>query len=129
MNQLDKEELAKIIVDLICSNDDVRGAVAAAALRCPNIVRENLYEIELAKCEAVNEFFECEFEQGGFANEHQRKTLAGRLQELYSDQRSERITLWKDISGLRRALPESAQQYLAAFRKLAILNGERGDSA
>ena len=89
----------------------------------------NLYEIELAKCEAVNEFFECEFEQGGFANEHQRKTLAGRLQELYSDQRSERITLWKDISGLRRALPESAQQYLAAYRKLAILSGERGDSA
>ena len=40
MNQVDKEELAKIMVDLICSNAEVRGAVIRAALSCPNIVRE-----------------------------------------------------------------------------------------
>jgi len=89
----------------------------------------NLYEIELAKCDAVNELFECEREQGAPANEHQRKTLAGRLQELYADQRSERTALWKDISGLRRAMPETAQEYLSAYRKLAILNDNQGDPA
>jgi hypothetical protein len=40
MNPADKEELARIIIDLICSNDDVRGAVIRAALSCPNILRE-----------------------------------------------------------------------------------------
>jgi len=89
----------------------------------------NLYEIELAKCDAVNELFECERDQGAPANEHQRKTLAGRLQELYTDQRSERATLWKDISGIRRALPETAHEYLSAYRKLAILDDIRGDPA
>jgi len=39
MNPADKDELARVVVDLICSNDDVRGAVVQAALSCPNIVR------------------------------------------------------------------------------------------
>ena len=89
----------------------------------------NLYEIELAKCDAVNELFYCERDQGGPANEAQRKTLASRLQELYSDQRSERLALWKDILGIRTALPETAQQYLSAYRKQAILDDNQGDFA
>ena len=63
-------------------------------------------------------------EQADAANERQRETLAKRLQECYGEQRAERITLWRDVSRLRVNIPESAQLYLSAHRKLLILGGE-----
>ena len=50
-----------------------------------------------------------------------------RLDELYSDQRDERVNLWRDVSRLRIQLPENAQQYLSAYRKVAILEDTKGD--
>ncbi len=47
-----------------------------------------------------------------------------RLQELYQEQRGERTSLWRDLSRIRLAVPESAQQYLSATRKLSLLNEE-----
>ena len=48
-------------------------------------------------------------------------------QELYEQMRLERVTLWKDISRLKQSLPEVAQNYLAAYRKVAILEDDGGD--
>ena len=50
------------------------------------------------------------------------------LRELYEQQRDERVRLWQDISRLKQSLPEQAQQYLAAYRKVSILEDDRGDS-
>ena len=41
--------------------------------------------------------------------------------------RGERTSLWKDVSRLRLALPESAQQYLGAYRKMAAFTDVTGD--
>ena len=37
--------------------------------------------------------------------------LNKRLDQLYSNQREERVKLWQDVSRLRQTLPETAQQY------------------
>ena len=40
MNQVEKDELARLMVELIREDRIVRRAVIHAALSCPNIVRE-----------------------------------------------------------------------------------------
>ena len=52
-----------------------------------------------------------------------------RLDELYEDQRKERTDVWRDVSRLRLQLPENAQQYLSAYRKVSILEDYNGDSS
>jgi hypothetical protein len=54
-------------------------------------------------------------------------TVHQTLQRLYQQQRDERTHLWRDVSRLRLALPEAAQQYLSAYRQLRILNEPGGD--
>jgi hypothetical protein len=54
--------------------------------------------------------------------------VAKQTQKLYEQQRDERTTLWKDVSTLKLALPETAQNYLAAYRKAAILKENQGDA-
>lgn len=88
------------------------------------LYRHNIDELELAKCAAANDLYALEAVQGQPANERQRETLAKRLQECYGEQRAERITLWRDVSRLRTGIPESAQLYLSAHRKLSILGGD-----
>ncbi len=88
------------------------------------LYRHNFYEIELAKCAATNDLYAREADQGRPANERQRYALTKRLQELYAEQRAERITRWKDVSRLRTDIPENAQLYLSAHRKLSILGGD-----
>jgi hypothetical protein len=51
-----------------------------------------------------------------------------RLDKLYNEQRGERINLWRDISKLKLQLPETAQQYLSAYRKTSILEDKEGDA-
>ena len=91
------------------------------------IYLQNLYEIELAKCDAINALFTWEAQYGWPANAKEQYVLGKRLQALYADQRAERVTAWKDISRLKQSLPEVAQQYLAAFRKVSILEDTKGD--
>ncbi len=43
------------------------------------------------------------------------------MNELYMEQRAERVNLWRYVSRLRLQLPETAQQYLSAYRKVSIL--------
>jgi hypothetical protein len=88
------------------------------------IYQQNMLELEWAKCYAFNELAH----QGWPATAEQYATYSRRLQDLHADQRSERIAFWKDVSDLRRALPESVQQYLSTYRKLEILDDSRGDA-
>ena len=51
------------------------------------------------------------------------------MNELYQEQRAERIDLWRDVSKLRLELPEVAQSYLSAYRKVSILEDTKGDAS
>lgn len=88
--------------------------------------QQNTYELELAKCAAMNTIYAHEAYEGP-ASSKQFYARHKQLQELYEQQRVERTSLWKDVSRLRLALPESAQAYLAAHRKMQALNSATGD--
>ena len=90
------------------------------------IFQENLYDLELAKCAAINSLFEHEAHHGP-ADSKIEYSVNKRLDRVYSQQREERVNLWQDISRLRQSLPESAQNYLAAYRKVSILKDAKGD--
>ena len=94
--------------------------------RRTSIYEQNMLELEWAKCYAFNELAH----HGWPATPEQYAIYNRRLQDLHADQRAERIALWKDVSNLRQALPESIQQYLSTYRKLGILddNDSRGDA-
>lgn len=94
------------------------------------IYHHNLYEIELGKCAAINVVYHHEAYRGGPGTSDSRQHYAKHkaLGELYEEQRKERADLWRDVSRLRLALPETAQQYLTAYRKLAILESVGGDA-
>ena len=91
------------------------------------IYERNIYEIDLAKCEAINALFVWESQYGWPASSKEQYILGKRLQALYADQRAERVSVWKDISRLRQSLPEVAQQYLSAHRKIQILDEPGGE--
>lgn len=88
------------------------------------IYEKNMLELEWSKCYAFNELAR----HGWGASEQQYARYHRRLQELHSEQRAERIAFWKDVSMLRRSLPEVIQQYLSAYRKMEILGDDGGDS-
>jgi hypothetical protein len=87
----------------------------------------NFQEIEQAKCDAINDLFAWEVQNSWPASSEQQYILTKRLQALYADQRGERVAAWRDISRLRQTLPETAQQYLSAHRKIGILDDALGD--
>lgn len=91
------------------------------------VFQQNVYEIEKAKCDAINALFAWEARYGWPADARQVYILGKRLQALYVDQRTERVAAWRDIARLRQSLPEVAQQYLSAVRKLTVLEDTRGD--
>jgi len=90
------------------------------------LYQTNMYGLELAKCAAMNSVHDHEAHHGP-ADSRIEYSLNKRLDKLYKDQREERINLWQDTSKLRLLLPENAQQYLAAYRKLSILEDYKGD--
>ena len=99
--------------------DDVIGQVRQRY----EIYEQNLQEIEFGKCAAMNTIYFHEAYHGpGSANDRQHYARHKRIQDLYEQEREERTTLWKDISRLRTQLPESAQQYLTAHRKMTVLS-------
>ena len=63
----------------------------------------------------------------GPPSDKQFETLHRRIQDLYQQQREERVNMWRDVSRLRLGLPETIQQYLGAHRKLGLLNDPLGD--
>ena len=92
-----------------------------------DIYRTNLYEIEIAKCATINAaqtWLSHPWADVGSESEDVHRML----QAFYQQQREERLKLWQDVSRLKLLLPESAQQYLSAYRKVAILKDAEGDA-
>ena len=90
------------------------------------IYQQNLYQIELGKCAAVNAIYAHE----AYVGPPTSKQMYARhkaIQDLYEQERTERASLWKDVSRLRTLIPESAQLYLGAHRKMSIIAQEPGD--
>jgi len=95
------------------------------------IYERNMYQIELGKCYAVSGQLAVEAERGGVrTSSRESYSLTKRLNEFYEQQRDERTRLWQDVSRLKQALPEQAQQYLTSYRKISILeDNSTGDSS
>ena len=92
------------------------------------IYDRNIYQIELGKCYTISSQLAVESSRGGvYMSSREAYSLNKSLRELYEQQRDERVRLWQDISRLKQSLPEQAQQYLAAYRKVSILDDDRGD--
>jgi hypothetical protein len=91
------------------------------------VYASNVYQIQLGKCAATNSLYAAEAYQGP-ADSKQFYSRHKRLQELYEQERDERTSLWKDVSRLRQTLPETAQSYLSAHRKLRALDDIAGDA-
>jgi len=89
------------------------------------IYEQNLYQIDLGKCAAMNAVY-AHIAYQGPPTSKQMYARHKAFQGLYEQERLERTELWKDISRLRGLIPESAQAYLSASRKRSIL-GEAGD--
>ena len=90
------------------------------------LYQKNMYELELGKCAAINTLYTHEAWHGP-PDSRAEYSMGKRLDKLYKDQRDERTNLWRDISKLRLLLPENAQNYLTAYRKLSILEDSEGD--
>jgi hypothetical protein len=91
-----------------------------------DLYQQNMYELELAKCSVINSFYQHEAHHGP-SDSKVEYSMNKRLDELYADQRKERTDVWRDVSRLRLQLPENAQQYLSAYRKVSILEDDKGD--
>ena len=90
------------------------------------VYENNIYELEKAKCTAINCLFEHQAYHGP-TNTKVEYSVNKRLDGLYSEQREERTNLWRDISRIKILLPEQAQNYLSAYRKVSILEDKKGD--
>jgi hypothetical protein len=93
-----------------------------------DLYHKNIYELELSKCEAINCLYRHEGNHGP-TDSKVEYSVSKRMNDLYQEQREERTNLWRDVSRLRLQLPENAQQYLGAYRKVSILEDDRGDAA
>ena len=90
-----------------------------------DIFERNIYEIELAKCDALSAFYSREATVGFVpANGKEFYSLSKNLQGLYQQQREERTSLWQDVSRLKQTMPETAQEYLANYRKVSLLEDD-----
>lgn len=98
--------------------DDVLGQIKQRE----EIYKKNMLDIQWAQCYAFNELAR----NGPPATDEAYALYEKRMQDLRAEQRAERTMLWRDVSRIRERLPESAQQYLSAFRKLQILD-DAGD--
>ncbi len=105
--------------------DDVIGQIR----RRYEVYDRNIYEIEQGKCYLISSAYAIESARGGVTlNSKEMYGLNKNISEFYQQQRNERVNLWRDVSRLRLQLPENAQQYLSAYRKVSILEDEQGDA-
>ena len=89
------------------------------------IYEKNIYQIDLGKCYALSSMFTVEAERGGVRQDSREAySLSKSLREFYEQERDERVKLWQDVSRLKQVLPEQAQQYLTAYRKVSILEDD-----
>ena len=89
------------------------------------IYERNNCQIELGKCYAISSMLYVEAMRGGVPqNSREAYSISKSLREFYEQQRDERTRLWQDVSRLKQSLPEQAQQYLSAYRKVSILEDD-----
>ncbi|MFH1616345.1 MAG: hypothetical protein ABIG61_14820 [Planctomycetota bacterium] len=111
----DKKHTSKLGLDDVISQ--IRGRY--------EIYENNIYQIELGKCYAMNSIFAVEADRGGVSmNSREAYSLSKSLRELYEQQRDERKSLWSDVSKLKLLLPEQSQSYLSSHRKVSILEDD-----
>ena len=91
------------------------------------LYHQNMEELDESICEANNGVFRQVAAQGAPADNRQQYSANKAIQGVYEQKRMERQNLWRDVSRLRLALPENAQQYLTAYRKVSALESFRGD--
>ncbi|HBG27635.1 MAG: hypothetical protein A2Y10_15645 [Planctomycetes bacterium GWF2_41_51] len=115
---LDKKHTSKLGLDDVISQ--IRSRY--------HIYKNNMYEIELGKCHAMNSSHSVVADRGGVClNSKEAYGLTKNLRELYEQQRDERRSLWADVSKLKLLLPEQAQNYLSSYRKVSILENLEGE--
>jgi hypothetical protein len=113
----DKQHIARLGLDDVISQ--VRNRY--------ELYHRNMYELNEAVCEANNALFRQLADHGTLvANQRQQYSASKQVQKVYELQREERVNLWRDVSRLRLGLPEIAQAYLSANRKVAAF--ESGDA-
>jgi len=91
------------------------------------VYQRNIDDLQVSKCAAINSLYTHEAWHGP-SNSRVEYSVQKRLDKLYESERDERVTLWRDVSKLKLLLPERAQEYLAAYRKVSILQDSRGDA-
>ena len=104
--------------------DDVIGRIRQRY----EIHEKNFYQIQLAKTAAINAIYSHEAYMGpGTASSKQHYAKHKAIQGLYEEERLEQVNLWRDVSRLRETLPETAQLYLSAHRKMSALSESLDD--
>jgi hypothetical protein len=91
------------------------------------VYQRNIDDLQTSKCAAMNSLYVHEAWHGP-SNSKVEYSVQKRLDKLYQSERDERVNLWRDVSQLKLLLPERAQEYLAAYRKVSILRDPRGDA-
>lgn len=94
-----------------------------------DLYRQNMGELLQSECSTINVFHQHVFSYGGglFASDRAHYSLNKRLQDVYRQQRDERVTLWQDVSRLRQLMAEKTREFLSSYRKIAVLNDVTGD--
>ena len=93
------------------------------------IYHQNMEELNESVCEVHNGLFRQLADHGTLvANQRQQYSVTKQVQKIYDMQREERINLWRDVSRLKLELPETTQEYLTAYRKVALLKENEGDA-
>jgi hypothetical protein len=91
------------------------------------VYQRNIDDLQTSKCAAINSLYLHEAWHGP-PNGKVEYAVQKRLDKLYQNERDERVNLWRDVSQLKLLLPERAQEYLAAYRKVSLLQDTRGDA-
>jgi len=91
------------------------------------IYDQNIYELKQSECSALNVFHRhvCWYDGIG-GTDRQYYSLNKRLQTIYQMKRDERVRLWQDISRLKEKVSGKILDYLAAYRKMAVLDDDGG---
>ena len=93
------------------------------------IYHRNLDDLDTSSCNAYNAVLSMIAHRGGVClNSREVYGVSKRLFEVDLQKQKERVDLWSDISKLKQLLPEQAQNYLSAYRKISILEDSEGDN-
>ena len=94
-----------------------------------DLFQQNIEMIEQNKCNSMNVFLaHYDKVKPMPVDDRIYYSLNKNIQRLYTQQMDEQTDLWRDVLRIRQSLPESAQQYLAAVRKNAIMDENTGDT-